>query len=233
MTLRVKTVEYVCDTRITALATDTTLATSALHEFPAITCSFPESGSRQWKSVMGEFTFNDAWTVATNISAFQAGISSGSVSASYVNKDFTYAAQTNTGDHEHNIYLVDFTNEVTENKFNINAISASSAVYQISMKVSTAAASSINNIACKLYFTYEYDDVSATKYLKTVRIPIQSQQGTLLATDSELGVSGSCPVPINQIPALATFLPETSGRVINQAWIEMWSNGARRSSYRF
>jgi hypothetical protein len=76
MTLRVKTIEYVFPTRLAQVATNTTLATSTRYEFPAITCSFPESGSRQWRSVIGEFTFNDAWTVATNIAAFQAGISS-------------------------------------------------------------------------------------------------------------------------------------------------------------
>lgn len=78
MALRTKTVEYVFPSATGTIATglNLTSSTSALYEFPAITCSFPESGSRVFKSVMAEFTWNDWFGVAANLSGSIFGISS-------------------------------------------------------------------------------------------------------------------------------------------------------------
>jgi hypothetical protein len=78
MALRVKTVEYVLPTMTGSLATGLNLTSSTLWEFPPITCSFPETDSRTFRSVMAEVTFNDLITVATNLSGVSFGISSGS-----------------------------------------------------------------------------------------------------------------------------------------------------------
>jgi len=231
MAIRVKTVEYVVptltDTRM-ATGINLTQSTSQFYEFPAITCSFPESGSRTFKSVMAEYCWNDWFSVATNLSGVEFGISSGSVSASYVRKTYGvsqgFSIQTNTADPQNFTWLVDFTPEVTDSSFGIGELSG---VFQLSARIATVISSSITNLSAKLYFTYEYEDSTALKLVKTVRIPIQSHHTTLLTTMSQVGVfTGAIPAPINQIPALNTFLPETDGRVIHQAWIEMYSNNA-------
>jgi hypothetical protein len=139
-----------------------------------------------------------------------------------------FAAQANTGDPENFSWLIDFTPEVTDAKFGTGQ---QSQVYNFSTRISTVAASAVTNIATKLYFTYEYEESTAAKLVKTVRIPIQSHHTTLLTTQSEVGVfTGALPAPPNQIPALSTFLPETDGRIIHQAWIEMYANTAGAST---
>ena len=70
MPVRTKTVEYVFPSFTGTIATglNLTSSTSALYEFPAITCSLPETGSRTFRSVMAEFTWNDWFGVAANLS---------------------------------------------------------------------------------------------------------------------------------------------------------------------
>ncbi len=98
-------------------------------------------------------------------------------------------------------------------------------IFNFSTRISTVIESAVTNFAAKLYFTYEYEESTATKLVKTIRIPIQSHHTTLTTLNSEIGVfTGALPAPANQIPALDTFLPEADGRVIHQAWIEMYSN---------
>jgi hypothetical protein len=177
---------------------------------------------------MGEFSWNDGNGAALNLSGTRFGISSGSVSASYVNVDMWYPPRTNTGDHEYNVYLADFTPYVTDQKFSINATAATSGVYQIAATFATTVASTVTNVSAKLYFTYEYEDSLATTLVKTVRIPIQSHHTSLTTANTSyvIGTTGSLVVPKAQIPALNTFLPETVGRTIQQAWIETYSNNA-------
>lgn len=162
----------------------------------------------------------------------------GSVSASYVTKTFSVAngftIQANTGDPENFSWLVDFTPEVTDTKFGIGQAGALSGVYQLSVRTATSLSSSITNLAAKMYFTYEYEESTAAKLIKTVRIPIQSHHTTLTTLMSEVGVfTGTIPAPRFQIPQLSTFLPETSGRVIRQAWLEMYSNQASAATTNF
>lgn len=131
------------------------------------------------------------------------------------------------GDPENFSWLVDFTPEVTDAKFGLGTLGALSGVYQLSFRAATSVSSSITNLAAKMYFTYEYEESTAAKLIKTVRIPIQSHHTTITTLQSEIGVfTGSIPAPPFQIPQLSTFLPETSGRVIRQAWMEMYSNQA-------
>lgn len=240
MAIRTKTVEYVFPSFTGTIATglNLTSSTSQIYEFPAITCSFPETGSRTFKSVMAEFTWNDWFGAATNLSGVIFGISSGTAAASYVTSSYAVAngftIMTNTGDPENFSWLVDFTPQVTDAKFGLGTLGALSGVYQLNARFATSVSSSVTNLAAKMYFTYEYEESTATKLVKTVRIPIQSHHTTLTTLMSEVGVfTGTIPAPTFQIPKLSTFLPETSGRQIYQAWLELYSNQASTATTNF
>jgi hypothetical protein len=90
--------------------------------------------------------------------------------------------------------------------------------------MSTATAANIGIISSKLYITYEYE-ASASRTIKTVRIPIQSASALLTGAAIEIGTGGTTPAPANQIPALDTFLPETN-KIYISSWFEMFSNDA-------
>ncbi len=81
----------------------------------------------------------------------------------------------------------------------------------------------VQNIQCKLFVTYEYDDTSATQ-VKTVKIPLEGVT-SFLGTTANTNIRGSSGAA--QIPNLDTFLPETS-KTYRQIWfeIEATSGGA-------
>lgn len=67
-------VEYAFETRITALATATTLASATRHEFAAITVNVPETASRKFLSAHLEFDTRDAFTAAADIDGVRMGV---------------------------------------------------------------------------------------------------------------------------------------------------------------
>lgn len=98
MSIRVKTVEYVLPSFTGTIGSGANFTLAPLYEFPAITCSFPESGStRNFRSVMAEFTWNGYWAAATNLSGVIFGISS--------RKCFCELCNKNISDHHQMVVL--------------------------------------------------------------------------------------------------------------------------------
>ncbi len=220
MATRVKTVEYVFDTRITNLATNTTLGTATRHDFTQITIDLPENSSRTFRSVHLVCTWNDANTVTYNLSGVRMGIKLGSVA--FTDTDISPTATGNTGDHEYWEQWIDVTGY-----FVTNFGSGTSQTSQAAIAVATATASNIGgHITAKLIITYEFSDTSQTTRVKTVRIPLQSHHTTLTNAAQEFGTTGGTTnAPANQIPALDTFLPENTVS-LKQVWIEFVANNA-------
>lgn len=219
MAIAINAVEYVFDTRITTLATNTTLGTATRHDFAAITLTIPENTSRTFRSVMVEITARDAFTAATTITDVRCGIKLGAVAFTDTDKALPL---TNTSDHE---MLGPMLFDVTA-YFNTNFGSGTTQTCQVGVAFATSAASNMNNLCAKLYICYEADNASATK-VRTARIPIQGHHTTISTSDVEIGTTGGVSdAPANQIPVLtgggSPFLPEASV-TIKQAFIEVWA----------
>ena len=217
MALRTKTVEYVFDTRLTNLATGTTLATSTRHDFTAISIYLPETASRTFRSVTLELHWRDVFTTVYNVSGWRLGIKLGAVAFNDV--DYSPTAIGNTGDHEAGIVTRDVTAYFVSNFTSGSTFMTA----QVGVAIATATAANVNNLTAKLIITYEYDDAAST-LVKTVRIPIQSHHILATASQVEIGTTGGTNnAPANQIPALDSFLPET-GKSYKEVWFEMMGN---------
>lgn len=186
MALRTKTVEYAFSAAITSVNS------GSARNFSSITVYIPENTTRTFKSVWVEFSCLDNGTAAslTNYSATLTTNGTGS------NKTSNQGI-TNSG--ENNSFM--FTSDHTADFATSFGSSATSQTVSFSCTVSGPA--TLNGYA-KLIITYEYDDSAATTRLKTVRIPIDGNTGSLTTTLANLGGVAS------QIPALDTFLPEAS-----------------------
>ena len=185
MVLRTKTVEYAFAQYVTSLASATR------YDFDAMTIYIPETASRTFRSVIVEVTCMDNVTTATSMTANLIGIKLGAVAFDDQSHTVTIA---NSG--EQNGYHL--MRDVTA-YFNANFGTGGSQTCQVG--VSFTGPSTINHTA-KLIITYEYDDAGVDTRIKTVRIPLESAVGALTATLAEIGT--------NQVPALDTFLPESS-----------------------
>lgn len=211
-------IEYAFVTRITTLATDTTLAAATRHEFAAITVTIPETTTRTFLSAWLEFTTRDANTVATDVDGVRMGVKVGA--AAFADTDLTIAT-ANTGDHEFNIWRLDITSQMTT-----NFGAGTTASIQAAFAMATGAISNVGSVTCKLRMVYSYDDTAQTTVQKTIRIPIQSHFSTLTAAQQEIGTTGgtaTTDAPASQIPVLDTYLPETS-KVFYQAHLELNAN---------
>lgn len=216
MATRRKTLERAWDTRLTNLATATALASAGEHEFinangSALTLQIPES-SLAFKSVYVELTARDAFGVARTLTGVRIGIKLGSVA---YNDEDTLPSLANTGDHECFKFRRNVTSYFTTNW------SGSSMTCQVRVRFQNSAdAQNVNNITCKLIYTYEYDGTSSQQ-AKTGRIPIMSHHTSLGTSAVEIGTTGGTNnAPANQIPDLDDYLVE-SGIVIDGAWIEI------------
>jgi hypothetical protein len=216
MAMTENTVRYGFESLITSLATDTTLGAATRHDFTSKTLTVAENASRTFLSAHVEVYFRDAFTTATSITGVRVGIKLGAVAFDDV--DFTNA-QGNGGDHETPVWKRDVTSYV-----NTNFGAATTQTCQIGVAVSTSAASNVTNVQALLVLTYEFDDASATTRTKSIPIAIQSHHTTLTTSHVEVGTTGGASnAPANQIPALDTYLPETSKTYVD-AWIEVHSN---------
>lgn len=201
MTTASKTIPWAFTTRLTTLATNTTIGTATRHDFAAITIALPEL-TRTIRSVKLRVCARDSFTVATNITGWRIGIKLGAVASDDVDYASTAA---NTGDHEELIVERDVTAY-----FVANFGGGATQTCQVGFAVSTAAASLVNNITAELWITYDYDIAAATQ-LRCAEIPIQGHHTLISTTDLEIGTTaGVSNAPANQIPNLSTFLPEAS-----------------------
>jgi len=196
MATRIKTIEYAF-----ALAT-ADVATGVARDFTSFTMYIPES-SPVFKSVILEMTAYDT-SVAASVTAVLMGISLGAVARN----DLT-VTQTITNSGENQAFI--FTRDVT-NYFSTNWTGTSMTVG------SRLTITGVGTRSCtsKLIVTYQYDDTDTTQ-IKTVRIPMEGNTGNLTAVLTDLGGVA------NQIPALSTWLPETS-KVIRDIFFETYTH---------
>lgn len=212
MALRTKTIEYAFDTRLTTLATGTTLAAATRHDFTAITVYIPETTDRTFRSVVVVVTARDAaTTTARRIDGCRIGMKLGA--AAFTDLDLTGTGITNTGDPFSVIYTHDATSYFTS-----NFGSTGSQTAQVGVAFEEDVADIVNNITAKLIITYEYNDSDTTR-VKTVRIPLEGVTG-FLGTTANTNIRGSTGAA--QIPNLDTFLPESS-KTYRNIWFECYA----------
>lgn len=198
--LKHKTIPWNWATRITQLATATTLGAAARHDTAAITIRAPETAERVFESARLIMTFRMEATVGTvNITDTRMGIQIGS--GPTVDMDRTFEGLTTTS----RDYYAHVEHDVTD--YVRRWFTGATATAVASIAVATSAAVNINNITFKLLITYAHAPTSGTR-LKCIRIPIQSEVTSLTNVQTELGIGDGNPAPSGQIPALDTFLPE-------------------------
>jgi len=206
-----KTVSWAFATRITTLATNTTLATSTRHDFAAITIDMPEL-TRTIRTARIRVTCRDTYTALNGVLGWRLGIKLGAVAFDDV--DYTALALSFLG---HETLIVE--RDVTA-YFLTNFGSGASQTCQVGAVVSHATAANVNGLTAELLITYDYDNTAAT-HVKTIEIPIQGHYIGLLTTDTEIGTTGGVSnAPANQIPNLSTFCPE-AGKTFKQIYLRV------------
>lgn len=205
------------ETRITDLATNTTLGTATRHDFASITLNVPETTSRTFLSVRLRLTWRDRFTAANAVTGVRVGIKLGAAATSDIDTSYTVV---NTGDHAYYEWERDVTAEFVAN-FGAGATQTVVA----SIAVSTTSASNIGgSITACLIVCYKYDDDVGTTRIKTVPIPIQSHHTTLTTSQQEIGTTGGTNnAPASQYPALDSYLPEAS-KTYDGVYLEMRAN---------
>jgi hypothetical protein len=197
----VKTTRWAFDTKLTTLATNTTLGTATRHDFAAQTIYVPEV-TRSFAAANGgrvvvRITVRDAEpTTATDLDGLRIGIKIGAVAFDDV--DYTLTGP-NTGDAWH----LEFERDVSA-YFATNDPGTASFNVQVGVAFATGAASTVNNITAELFVTYAYDDAAAT-HADTACFPIQSHHTTIptAGTYVEVGTTGGTSnAPVNQIRKL-------------------------------
>lgn len=202
MATRIKTVEYAFPTN------NTNLAATTRYDFAAITLYLPETTARTFRSARVLIVARDNVGTATTCTALLCGIKLGAAAFN----DASITPHANTG--ENHVYA--FERDVTS-YFNSNFGTGASQTCQVGF---LATGPATIDIAAKLILTYEYDD-EATTHVKTVKIPLEAGTGALTTTLTELGT--------NQIPALDSFLPESS-KVYRNIWFEICYSDHRNTA---
>jgi len=182
------------DTRITDLATNTTLGTATRHDFAAQTIYVPET-TRTMRRVMVRVGARFNSGTAQDLDGVRIGIKIGAVA--FDDLDVTVTVANNAAS-----WPVEFWRDVTA-YFVTNDPGSASFNVQVGVAFATGAAANVNNITAELFVVYDYDDSAAT-YARTAWYPIQSHSTNIAAagTYEEVGVEGTAPAPTNQIPQL-------------------------------
>lgn len=199
MTLRTKTIEYAFPYSTGAIATN------VFRTFTSITVTIPETTSRTFKSVILEYATNDNNTTAASLTAVAMG-----VTITGVAEDLSSVTQTITNSGENQSFI--FTKDATS-YFQTNFTGTSQT---IGATLRVTGNGTVNAI-CKIIITYEYDDAGQTTRVKTVKIPMDGNTGSLTTALATLGALS------DQIPALDTFLPE-SGKTYTDIFFETYTH---------
>lgn len=222
---RRKTIEYVWPTKLTTLATNTTLGTATRYDTGVLTVYIPETTSRNFLSVRLITTYHTEYTANNAIVGWRMGIQAG-VGAT-VDTDRNISSVNQNLKNVHDVVDQDITAY-----FNANFGAGISQTVVASLAAATTVATNINNITFRLIITYEFDATAHNTRVKTIRIPIQSQIGTITTAQQEFGTDSTNPAPANQIPALDTFLPE-GAKVYRQIFVELTANTASGAATNF
>jgi hypothetical protein len=208
MAQAIKTVEFPIGTLLTTLATATSLASSTENDFANVTVALPES-SKTIRAAWIETVHNSAApTTARRFDGARIGVQIDAVAFS--DADVTGTGATATGD----AYVVYADRDVTS--YFVTNYTGTSHAIGVRVRFENDAADVVNNIAVKLYITYEYDDTSSTQ-VKTVKIPLEGITA-FLTTSANTDMRGSA--SSGQIPLLDSWLVESS-KSFKQIWFEV------------
>lgn len=199
MAIRTKTIEYAFP------FSELSVATAVVRRFTNIAVNIPETTSRTFRSVIVEYTCYDNATVAASVTAVNLGATVGVAAESAATITQTI---TNSGENQ-SFY---FTKNITA-YFQTNFTGTSQTV---GAAITITGLDTINASA-KIIITYDYDDSSAITRIKTVKIPVDGSTTNLTATLADIGGLAS------QIPALDTFLPEST-KVYRSIFFESFTN---------
>lgn len=197
-----RTTRWAFDTRITTLATNTTLGTATRHDFAAQTIHVPETAAARFAVANGgrvlvKVTVRDAEaTAATDLDGIRVGIKINAVAFDDVDYAITIA---NSGDH----WCYEHWRDVTA-YFAANDPGTASFSVQVGVAFQTGAASLVNNVTAELFVTYGYDSAAAATWADTAVFPGQSHHVVLPTAGAfvEVGTAGTSPAPANQIRQL-------------------------------
>jgi hypothetical protein len=146
----------------------------------------------------------DSVSTAASLTAILLGIQIDAVARSDTTVTQTLS---NSGENQSYTFLRDVTTY-----FQTNFTSTS---HTLGARV-TATGQITDVVSAKLIITYEYNDTGQTTRIKTVKIPIDGNNGSLTATLANVGAA-------SQIPALDTFLPEAS-KVYRDIFFEVYGH---------
>ena len=203
MAQRTKTIEYVFPLSTASVGSGTA------RNFTTFTLSIPENTSRTFRSVILEMSFEDNGAAASTVTAVSMGIQIDAVPISDVAVSLTL---TNSGENQSYTFLRDVTSYFVTNFTGTS--------HTMGARLTVTGSSTVNATA-KLIITYEYSDTSATTRIKTVKIPVDGNNGSLTTTLANVGAA-------NQIPALDTFLPEAS-KVYRDIFFEIFAHTGQAS----
>lgn len=195
MTLRVKTIEYAFAPSIASVATTVARNFTQLADL-----AIPETTSRTFRSVILEVSAVESGATAASLTAVLTGVALGAVAISTATVTMTV---TNSGENQAFLWTSDVTAYFVTNY--------TGSTMTADCRLTCTGITTINAYA-KLIITYEYDD-AATTQVKTVKIPIDGNNGALTTAFTTVGAA-------NQIPLLDEFLPE-GGKTIKNYFFQM------------
>lgn len=220
--LKRHTVEYCLPTRITTLATNTTLAGSTRYDTAPFTVYIPEIAERTFESVRLVATYRSEWGASNSSIAWLIGakVGTGPTVDFLRSPTVQSTANRNIGD--------EVDSDITP-QFNQDFGTGGSQTIVASFECASTLAANINQITFKVVITYAFDPFAATTRLRTIRIPLQSMAGALTLVQQEFGIDGVNPVATKQIPALDTTLVEQS-KVFRNLTLEFWGHDGNNAA---
>lgn len=211
------TLEYMlADTRITQLATNTTLGTATRLDTASKTLTISETAERVFESVRLVMTFRSEWVATNGVIGVRMGIKLGS--GPTVDYDRAPASQNTANRNVSDCWDVDVTEY-----FRANFGTGTTQTCVASIAVASTTAANINNICFKLIVTYAFDPSGSATRTKCIRVPIQSHTAVMTTAFQEVGTDGVNPAATGQIPAWDTFLPELSKTYV-QYYLDLHGN---------
>lgn len=214
--LRYETVETFWDTRITTLATNTTIGTSTTYTSESQSIFVGQTAERIFKACRVEYWFRTEWAATNSIIGWALTFQMGAGPTITLTQAVTAISVTSRN--MAHLAVFDIPQAYLQQYFG----TGSSAAAVVGITVSSTTAANINGITFKAMTTFGFAKSSATRTV-TRRFPIQSQITSLTTGQQEIGTDGVSPAPANQIQAWDTYLPEAS-KTIHKVWLVLAAN---------
>jgi len=208
MAIGEKTVRFAFDPRLTTLATATTLAGAAEHDFGDITIQLPES-SKTFRSVIIRLThMMCTTTTARRLDGVRCTCQIDAVTPAA--SDLTGTGLAQSGDpYSHSIDFDATTHFV-------NNYVGTSHTLGVLCRYEHDVIDVVQQITCEVFITYSYEGTSA-RQIKTVSFPLEGLT-TFAGTVANTNIRGTSAT--GQIPLLNTYLPEAN-KTYRQIWLEV------------